>query len=77
MKGFVVISTQELEVLAVLNGGMQKFPPFKSGGAKCFTLSWGVGGGGEARAKSLDSGFSHFVASPTPLVINDQPLTKV
>ena len=57
MKGFVVISTQELEVLAVLNGGMQKFPPFKSGGAKCFTLSWGVGGGGRQGQKAWTRDF--------------------
>ena len=28
-KGFGVVSTQELEVLAILKGGCKKFPPLK------------------------------------------------
>ena len=39
-KGFEVVLTRELEVLAiVMGGGRKRFPPFKKGGATSFTLS--------------------------------------
>ena len=40
-KSFGVVLTQELEVLAILMGGRNKYPPFKrgGGGTKGFTLS--------------------------------------
>ena len=39
-KSFEVVLTRELEVLAiVMGGGRKKFPPFKRGGTKSFTLS--------------------------------------
>ena len=38
-KSFGVVFTRKLEVLAILYGGREKFPLFKRGGAKSFTLS--------------------------------------
>ena len=40
---FEVILIWELEVLAIVIGGRKKFPPFKRGCTKSFTLSWGGG----------------------------------
>ena len=36
-QSFEVVFTQEIEVLAILKG-VEKCPPFKREGAKCFTL---------------------------------------
>ena len=61
--------TWEHEVLAIVMGGLKKFPHFKRGGTTSFTL---YSGGGGAQIVS-DPRFSNFVAPPLP-IINDQSL---
>ena len=61
-KHFEVVLQRELEVLAiVMGGGRKKFPSFKRGGAKCFTLS---GGGGVT--KSFGPAIFPFCSPPSP-----------
>ena len=54
----------------IVGGVTKKFPLFKRGGVKSFTLPWG---GGRKKFRTCD--FPHFVAPPLP-VINDQSLTS-
>ena len=57
-----VVLTWELEVLAILKGGVrsQSFDPLKGGGVNSFTLSCGARGGGGVTGPR----FSPFVAPP-------------
>ena len=66
-KGFEVVLTRELEVLAILvgGGGVKDFHWLEEGGINHFTLS----SGGDVS----DRQFSHFLALPSPL-INDRSL---
>ena len=61
-RSFWVVLTQELEVLAILKGGRQKFSPFKKRARIVLPCL------GEGRQNVSDPQFSHFVAPPPPII---------
>ena len=72
-----VVFLWKLQVLAILNGGRKKLPPFKTWGTDTFYIVLREAGGGGCSQTVLDTRFSNFVSPPHPLpVINDQSLTS-
>ena len=68
--GFGVVLTQELEVLAIVEGLVINFHPIKRGARKFYPV---LGGGGGAGGEQKPAIFPFCLALPP--VINDQSLT--